>query len=356
MKRLFLLTLLLAACAPKEEARLVLERPTASSVPSPWVKARSPEGLPLLEAPASLVAPPEAEASLSPPFAARVVRAHVRIGDRVEKDAPILDVAMPEVIAAAGRLAAAQVRIDAHEKRKAQLAGLAEHGMARLADRAEADAALAEARAERLVASSILGAAGIEASGASRIVAGGGVVTLRSPIAGVVVSLDAPLGSIREAGGPPLARIAGGGAGRVVARMQSEIPEGASLFFVTGREAPVPLTLVSASPRIDPRDGTRELFLEPSRPIAAGHSGSLRVTMPAGADGGVAVPALALFLEDGRAFVFRREGDGAQEVAVRVLASSGTDALVTGELEVGDEVAADAVHFGAGKPEEGGHH
>ena len=78
--------------------------------------------------------------------------------------------------------------------------------------------------------------------------------------------------------------------------------------------------------------------------------------MPKGSGEAVAVPSLAIFLEDGETFVFRRDGDGAREVAVRVLSSSGTDALVVGDLAAGDEIAADAVHFGAGKPEEGGGH
>ena len=201
-----------------------------------------------------------------------------------------------------------------------------------------------------------VGAAGLPPTDASRIVSSGGVVSIRSPIAGIVVSLDAPVGATREAGGRSLVRVAGSGASRVVARAQSTPPEGAILSFVSGRDEPVPLALLSASPLVDPRDGTRELFLEPSREIPPGVSGVLRVTMPKGTSEAVAVPALAVFLEDGRTFVFRREGDEAREVPVRVLASSGTDALVTGELAAGDEIAADAVHFGAGKPEEGGGH
>jgi len=347
---------LLGACTPKEEPRLALERPAASSTSSPWVKVRTPEGLPLLEATASSVGPPDADAPLSPPFAARVSNVHVRVGDRVGKDAPLVDVVMPEVIGAAGRLAAAQVRIDAHSKRKAQLDTLAEHGLARLADRADAKAALGEARAEKLIASSILGAAGLSAGDASRLVSGGGVVTIRSPIAGVVVSIDAPVGSIRESGGKPLVRVAGSGPSRIVARSQAMPPEGSTLSFVSGRDEPVPLTLLTASPLVDPRDGTRELFLDPARPIPPGVAGVLRVSMPKGSGEAVAVPALAVFLEDGETFVFRREGDEAKEIPVKVLASSGTDALVAGALSVGDEVAADAVHFGAGKPEEGGGH
>ncbi|HWV38063.1 MAG TPA: efflux RND transporter periplasmic adaptor subunit [Vulgatibacter sp.] len=357
-RTLLLLSLpLLGACTQREEPRLALERPHAvSSAPSPWVKVRSPAGIPLLEAPARSVGPPDAEAPLSPPFAARVGQVHVRVGDRVERDAPLVDVVMPEVVGAAGRLAAAQIRIDAQARRKAQLDALAKHGLARLADRAEAEGALGEARAEHLVASSILGAAGLSPKDASRLVEGGGVVTLRSPIAGVVVSVDAPIGSIREAGGAPLVRVAGTGPGRVVARAQALPPEDATLSFVSGRDEPVPLALLTASPLVDPHDGTRELFLEPARPIPPGVSGVLRISLPEGSRGAVAVPALAVFLEEGEAFVFRREGDEAREVPVQVLASSGTDALVRGELSVEDEVAADAIHFGAGKPEEGGGH
>ncbi|WP_169788839.1 efflux RND transporter periplasmic adaptor subunit [Vulgatibacter incomptus] len=340
-----------AGCASKADPTEVLERPAISSARSPWVQARSPEGLSLLEAPATVVGAAESEAALAVPFAARIDTVRVRIGDKVAKGAPLLDVVMPEVVGAAGRLAAARVRIDVHGQRKARLEALKEHGLVRLADLAEVEAALGEAKAERLVARAILAGAGIGENEAGRLLSGSGTVPLRSPVAGVVVAIDAPLGSVREAGGVPLVRVAGEAGGRVVARMSGPIPDGAALSFVAGSGEPVPLTPISTSPRIDPRDGTRELFLEPDRPLPSGTAGVLRISTPPEL-GAVAIPSLSLLFEGGEAFVFRQSGEGAERVIVRVLSSSGIDALVSGELKSGDSVAADAVHFAAATAED----
>jgi len=336
------------SCATEVPAPPKAERPSASSARSPWVEVRDTKGLSLLDAPAQVVVAAGAEASLSSPYAARILAVHARVGDRVEAGAPLFDVVMPEVVDAAGKLRAANLRIEVHGKRKAQLEALSEHGLTRLSDLAEVEGALGEARAEKLMAESILGAAGVQGADAIRQLASSGVLTIRSPIAGVLVAVDAPLGSVREASGAPLARVIGEGQGRVVARLAGPLPDGASLRFVRSDGSEIPLRLVSTSPLVDRRDGSRELFLDPEEPIPSGASGVLRVSIPEGMNA-VAIPTLALMLSDGKAYVYRRSGEEAQRVPVRVLTSSGTDAIVVGELRVGDEVASDAVHFGAGQ-------
>ena len=85
-----------AAVAP-EEAR--------ASARAAWVKARSPEELSLLEAPAKVLAPPEAIGAVTAPFPGRVVKIHVRAGQSVAEGEAIADVAMVELVACGvGRL------------------------------------------------------------------------------------------------------------------------------------------------------------------------------------------------------------------------------------------------------------
>jgi len=349
---LLLPALLLAACsAPPAGQGSVLDPPGTDVQPSaasPWTAVRPSEGLALLQAPARAIAPPDSRATLTPPFAARVVRVHVRPGDRVAAGAPLLEVVMPEVVDAAGRLAAAQIRLEAQSARREKLASLREVGMVRSADLAEIEAAIGEARAAALASRAVLASAGVQ-DAAARAIAEGGRITLRSPIEGIVTAVDASIGAVREPGGDPLVEVAGGRAERVAARTSMALPPQASLAFVPAGGAPVPVELVAASPLVDPRDGSREVFftLPAGAQVSPGSSGVVRATLPPEL-GAVAVPQQAIALRDGGGVVFVRRGARVEEVPVEVLATGGDDALVRGALRAGDEVAADAASRSAG--------
>lgn len=337
--------LLVAACA---EAPAPAETPAeATSVRTPWVKARSPAGIALLQAPARVLPGPAGEAALSPPFPARIARVLVQPGDRVEAGAPLVEVVMPEVVAAAGRLAAAGERIAAQEKRREALLSLGAHGMALRSDLAEVEAALGEARAERLASRAILASAGLGDREAAALLRGTGTVPLRAPIAGVVTELDAPVGAVRE--GSAIARIAGSSPGRIEARLPIAPPEGARFTFTPAGGAAHAVSLIASSPVVDRSDGSRTLFLHGDESIPAGTSGTLRLELPEG--DAVAVPARSVRLQGGGDVIFVRRGDRPEAAPVQVLASSGAEALVRGgSLREGDEVAADAVLLTAVQP------
>lgn len=311
------------------------------SAPTPWVKARAPENAPLLEAPAVVLAAPGASGAVSAPFAARVAKIHAQPGQAVERGAPVVDVIMPELISAAGRWAAAGTRIAAHRRRKEQLEKLRADGLAKLADLGEVEAALADALADQQIAAATLKSAGMGPGEAGRVLASGGVVTLRSPVAGVVTELRASLGETRDPAGEPLARVAGAGAARVEARLAARPPEGARYSFVVGAGAPVPLRKVSEAPALDARDGTIRIWLEADGALSApaGALGKVRVDVDPGS-GAVLVPAAAVALSGGRPVVVpRRTG---RPLPVEVLATSGAGALIRGEIAAGDELAAEA--------------
>ena len=319
------------------------EAPPVPSARTPWVKARSSEGVPLLEAPAQVLPSPEGQAAVVPPYRARVLKVLVRPGERVKKGQPLVEVVMPEVSTAAGAYVAASTRVDAYGRRKAQLEALRADGLVRLADVLEAETKLAEAQADQQSAAAALRTAQIEPSQAADIVAGKKPVLLRSPIAGVVTAVGAGVGDSREPGGDPVVRVVGEGDSRVEARFARPVdPKNASYELLVTGGTRHHLNLVAIAPVIDPRDGTIAVWLvpDPGTRLQPGLTGRVVVTLPDAAGASV-VPARAVALIDGKTFVVVRRDGKPEQVQVDVFATSGAEALVTG-VAAGEEVAADA--------------
>ena len=334
------LSAILACARPgsKEE-----ETPPTPSARTPWIEARSTEGVPLLEAPAIVLPTPEGSAGVVPPFRARVVRVIVRPGERVAKGAALVEVVMPEVVQAAGAFGSAATRVDAYARRKAQLEGLKGEGLVRLTDVIEADTKLAEARADQQMALATLRTAGLQGADATRMLEGAGNVALRSPIAGVVIAVQAAVGDTREPTGEPLVRVAGEGPSRIEARCARLWPLGGARYeLVASNGARYPVSYVSRSPTVDPRDGTIAAWFEPppGERLPHGLSGRLLVTVEAKA-GAAVVPARAVLLQGGQSFVVAGGPGKPVRRTVEVIASSGSESLVRG-LSPGEVVAADA--------------
>jgi membrane fusion protein, heavy metal efflux system len=337
---------LLVACTSSSPPPAAAPPPDASatSARTPWVKARNAEGVAMLEVPATVLATPESNAGVSPPFRARIVRVQAKPGATVRRGEVVASVVMPEVVQAAGAYASAATRVDAYTRRQGQLDALKKDGMVRLADLLETETRLAEARADQQGALALLRAAGLGAEDAQRILAGGGEVPLRSPIDGVVTQVRAAIGENRDAAGEPLVRVAGEGDPRVEARCARVLPSGAEyeLWLPSGERHP--LRLVGRAPQVDARDGTTLVWFAPARKSARllqGQTGKVKIRLEEG-EGAVAVPARAVAFSDDGAFVVASKGGAAARVKVEVLATSGSDALVRGALAIGDDVAADA--------------
>ena len=330
----------LAVCGKRSP--VVEEEPPVPSTRTPWVLARSSEGVPLLEAPAQVLPSPEAQAGVVPPYRARVAKVLVRPGERVTKGQPLVDVVMPEVSTAAGAYAAASTRVAAYERRKAQLEALKSDGLVRLVDVLEAETKLAEARADQQSAAATLRIAQVEPAEASGIVSGRKPVSLRSPIDGTVTAVGVAVGDSREPTGEPVARVAGEGDSRVEARFARPVDADHTFEFITSGGARYRLSFVSRAPVSDPRDGTTSVWLVPEKGVRlqAGLTGRVVVTLSGGGQVAV-VPARAAGLSAGSAFVVARRNGNTERVPVEVIASSGAEALVRGILP-GEEVAADA--------------
>ncbi|MBK9260002.1 MAG: efflux RND transporter periplasmic adaptor subunit [Polyangiaceae bacterium] len=337
----WLLALLFCACAQREEAPRVMAESSPKSAETPWVAARAPEGLSLLEAPAETLPPAGAKAAVSPSFAAKVLKVHVEHGQEVAENAAIADVVMPELGRAAGAYMAASTRLSAQSKRKAQLESLRKEGLTRLSEIAEVDSAMANALADQQIALATLKIAGLGPKDASSLAASGGKMTLKSPIGGIVTEVDAVLGETREPSSPPIARVERAGSARVEARFSQKPPANAGYVFVGPLGQTIALKLLSEAPSVSGRDGAVAAWFEAREPIALPHGtlGKVRV-VPDPKGGAVAVPAAAVKLEGGKpVVVLRKTGD---VLPVKVLSTSGADAIVEGGLGIGDEVAADA--------------
>ena len=319
------------------------------------------------------MAAPSAMAEIMPTFRAQVVAVLVRPGQRVTPGMPVLTVLMPEVLRAAGSYQGAALRIAAYQQRREQLLSLKSEGLLRVADLSESEARLAEAKATQLEALATLQAASLSPGEAAGLTSGGGRVSLRSPVAGVVTSVQASLGQVTD-GGTALVKIAGSGEVRIEARLLFGLPAHARYELVLPSGARRLLTLSDRSPQLDSRDGTVQAWLMVAQPTAAPTDPAAMTDLPPGLVGklqvyvdeadatlaqAVLVPARALLLKNSRAHVLRRLAKGDHELLpVQVLLTTGADALVkatSGKLVIGDEVATDAsLYAGDGASETAG--
>ncbi len=306
-----------------------------------WSVVSAPSDLALLEAPARVVPAPGSEAHVAPSHAARVLRVHVRAGDRVEAGAPIADVVC-RVLEAAARWASVAPRRSLRAQRRTELEALQQEGLVDRARVLEQDTELASLDAEQAQALATLRAASLSTADGARVLRQG-QVTLAAPIAGTVREVSAKIGEVREPQGEPLATVVALAPARVEARLAQPLPDGAALAFVGLDGSQTALDARALTDTIDPHDGLRVVWLaaaEGAAPLVGGLHGRVRATV-AGA-GVVEVDAQALALEGGRVFVEKRSREGAPErVEVAVLTSSATRAIVRGPLAQGDRVSLD---------------
>lgn len=336
MRHWLIAVVALAACKEEAIGPRAAAPPVASSASVRWVAARAPTDTPLLEAAAHVIASPTGRAVISAPLRARVLGVEVQAGGAIVKNAPLAQVMLPEAATAAGAYLAATQEIDAHERRAVQLEDLRKEGFGRQSDIAGVQLELARLRGARDIAAATLRAAGLEPSSARALVKSGGRTTLRAPIAGTVTAVHAVIGASYPPE-QPLIEIAAGSATRVEARLPRPLPESSVVEFIPVAASAVRATFVATAPEREP-DGTTRVWFDLATPVPAGASGRLRVTLGGAGAGAVVVPATAL-LDGGDTTVWKRDGDVPKRVPVRVLATSGADALIEG-LAVGDEVAA----------------
>jgi membrane fusion protein, heavy metal efflux system len=338
----------ITACGGEPDLPGSGEAPVANEArPAPsrrLVEVRAPRDASLLEAPAIVRADPSATGEVASTFRARVGRVHVRLGQTVKAGDPVVDVIVPEVLEAAATRVAVDRRLEVHRERAAELERLRAEGLVKSSRVFEQRTTIAALEAEHARAVATLRAADVDPAIAGRLLRRG-ALTLRSPVAGVVVVLDARPGEIREGEAAPLAVVRGVGAIRVEVRTSEPWPGGgAALVFRVAGEPELPLAPEPLVSMLDPETGTRLHWFVPDvpRPLPDGLRGSVRLV--AGREVWQ-VPNGAV-VQDGEGAhvvrVTRSNGELDDErVAVVVVAASGANALVRGALREGDHVAVE---------------
>jgi membrane fusion protein, heavy metal efflux system len=328
MTRLFAVLfagLLAASCQDKP----VTAAPSSAPVDR-WVPVRAGAQSASLEVPARVVAGPSSHAVVTAPLRATVLKVRAQAGDVVDAGTPLVDVVMPEVLDAAGRAEGARARLEAWTERHAQLVSMRAEGLAKSLDVSEAAARVAEAKADGQAARAVLLAAGVRDESSAALLRGNGVVSLRAPLSGVVTQVQATLGESREPSSGPLVSLESAGATRVEARSARPLSASMQFEFVSS-EGKSALTLVSAAPTADARDGAFLSWFESASPLPAGVLG--RVVVHGAARDTFLVDASALQRVEGATRLVTRRGP----LAVEVLRCEGADCVVTGPLESSDE-------------------
>jgi hypothetical protein len=259
----------------------------------------------------------------------------------VEAGTPVVDVSAPTLVEAAARHAAARRRLEVHKARRRELGELRAQGLANATQVFELDSTIAELEAERTHAEAILHAAGVPTR-RFEAVARSGRITLSAPVPGVVTEVDARVGEIRDAGGPPFVRITGTAEAIVEVHTMEPWPTSQRLVFVTSDGREIDLDPIPVASVVVPEDGSRRSWYGPSgEPISLpeGLRGIARAAAPADA---WEVPVHALRDDT----VLRRRGESTGRVPVDVITASGATAWVrprqSDGLREGDRVASRA--------------
>jgi cobalt-zinc-cadmium efflux system membrane fusion protein len=250
-------------------------------------------------------------AALGPPVQGRVASVNVVVGDRVEKDAPLLTIHAPDIAAALAQVAETKTARSLAEKNAERAHMLMQRGAGSEAETLTADAALMQARSEEERARSALSALG-GAHGSSDY-------ALRSPIAGIVVERNVSVGSEVSTGqDQPCVKVADLHDVWVIADVYEQdlarvhVGDEASVEVVAfrGREFPGRITYVGNT--VDPQTRVAQARIELANPdfvLRPGMYANVH-TQGLAEGGGVEIPLSAVLARRDQFFVFTRKDDG----------------------------------------------
>lgn len=328
---------LLVACAEPAAPAQAVSDDEASEVALVEVEAGAATAV--LTAPARLVATATASAEVSFLASGTVRRVFTRPGDTVEQGAKLVEIASPELAAAAGEwrsltetLKIAQRRLDRLEALAAERIASEDELQARRAD-------IARLRGRRREVQGRLLAHGVTRDVFDEIYRSGGVV-VSSPVTGIVRRLDLRLGQAVRPEGPPLAVVIGAGQPRVEAMLESRPSPGLAYVFIAsdGERLRVGRSLGSLP---DPDTGTWTTWFALADDVSL--VGERVGELEGSAEGPdvFTVPADALGSDERGAYLLRAKDDAFQRVPVTVLHLDDEVAVVRAELSTGDRVARD---------------
>lgn len=337
--RIALLCVVLGACSREQAAAPQPESSeTVESVPSRFVEVSRPEDRSIMQAPAIVRASAAASGEVTAPTPLRIARVHVKVGQSVAAGDPVVDVHAPELLDAAAVFLTAAARARAHEERAEQLEALLGEGLALRAQVFEQRTLAADLRASRLQAIALLRSAGVDPEQASALMQSG-VVTLRSPVAGIITELSAHPGRSFDSSAIPIARLTGRASARIEVQSAKSWPEATSVVFTASDGRRVLLDPKPVSSAVIPADGTTRAWFDPKEPVEL-PDGLVGTAEVFAARDVWEVPAAAIRQSGELSAVLRRRADRNERVEVEVLTASGASAIVRGPFEPGDLVAS----------------
>lgn len=313
---------------------------SAATPSTPFVAVRAPSDESLLEAPAHALGGEGALEQIAATYPLRIVRVRAQSGDRVEAGAPIVEVTSALVFGAAATYRSSSERLAVVEERLAAVRALRDQRAASADQVFDLESRAADLRGVQREALATLRSAGLTPSQATAALARGSIV-LESAHAGTVRDMHAVPGEVHP-DGQVFATLVTGPSRRIEARFPGPLGEGFRFEFedLFGRRHPLgdrPFRTLEAGEEggvlvwFDLPEGTA------LAPDAPGHVHALPVRSTF-----VEIPVGALHPIESGAEVLRRRSGAISRVPVTVVASSGSSAIVEGDLRIGDEVSADA--------------
>ncbi|MGI9375724.1 MAG: efflux RND transporter periplasmic adaptor subunit [Tsuneonella suprasediminis] len=306
-------------------------------------KAKVVTDIPLGSVPGTITLPPEARVAVSSPFPGAAIRVYVIEGEEVRRGQALALVRSAEPVQFRGDLARAQSEAGLAKARAERLGQLAKEGIIAQARADEAFAALSQAQASlaeqrRLVA----------LAGAGR----DGTMTLTAPISGRVSHVGVDTGGPVDGLTAPFVIEANGRYQvdlQLPERLAHQVEPGMAIevqFVDSGAGKPLKVggQILAVSPSIDP--ATRSVMARASigaaPGIVAGRNVMVTIKAPSGR-AGVAIPESAITRIGTDDYVFVRVGNTYKATKVEVVARTGGDAIVSVGLKPGDIVATSSV-------------
>ncbi|MEY4576529.1 MAG: hypothetical protein RL701_1232 [Pseudomonadota bacterium] len=301
---------------------------TPAGHPARLLPVREASAVHAFEAMGRLLAPPLGRAEVTLPLPSSIVMLRVAPGDYVSAGQVLIDVVIGEAARAQGQFDGARLRAEALAARLLQLEQLRSEGLARGGELAEAKARLAEVKASEREAQAVIDSvisSGVRRKGKDYVVV--------APIAGIVVFVDAPIGSVRGPSDGPICLIAHGAATRVEARFGFTLPSGLSFELWANDQRVSSLVLVAQSPEINAGDATRLAWFDLVQPtqLVPGTTVQLRPLLQPGT---WVVPRSAI----SRSLPLEVNTAERGRVPLELLTELGSEALVRGALRADDLV------------------
>jgi len=343
-------SLLLGACSSTAESETAFSPPTSSTTKTGTIKigARSRayvvtqvvevgSNAPLVRAPAKIAFRDGAVSEVDTPTPGRITTVHVKVGDKVKANDPLVTLTSPDAANSRASVTAAQAAYDAAVTEAARQDHMASSGVGVETDRVAAQARLRQAQVEL-----------DRARSGSALLGGGAGSTLvvRAPIDGTVIARRATVGAVAEPGGESMIELGNPNALWAIAdvfeRDLNGIKDGAEVDIeLASRTEPLKGHVMSVGSALTGSTRTAPVYIAldtQSTDIRAGMFARAAIKGPAGEM--IFLPSEAVLVKDGKTFlVYVKVGEDTFAARhVKIGRSVGGQIAILSGLKVGDVV------------------